>query len=604
MQKLKTDWGKMVKVGRFPGELEKAPKQCGEKFGNLVCRKRTSSHYCQPIADLCEVVCKSGFLNKDGEVSEADEWQMRVVKQFFATKTWDDDEGEWVQRYTRIWVQVPRQNGKSYLSKLIAAIKLMTTRNCLLGIGAQSKLAASDNIGSVILRGLREDPYLTTRTWRIRNNERAKDDVFGCEVRLLPATPGTLRGPSYDILLLDEILEVLHAAEWVAVGEGGQTSLLNTITICTTTCGDNPESYEAQQFEWYKAVVENPDLEPTTMTVLYYLPDGLDPWDEDNWPISNPGLGKIKKKSKMRQAAQEARGDPAKEAKFLREHHNRPMGEIINAIDREAWDACFGDFEGENEQERRRHLFDQLTQCIKVWAGVDMSYGNDLTSLVIIGQRADGVWLVWSVSFIDFVHFAAFNASVSGAPTRWARWGLLHIVKNADDFVEYCAIKIEEYLEQMNEVVEIGRDPAMSGKAADIWEKSGYKVRPIKQNSALDPGIKWVKSQALRTLQGQKSKMYHAGDPLLRYASQNTHTSVTLDGALEKIVKSVATKAGARIDPYIALCIAAYAMVVPEEEEEKVKTRIKGFGAEKRNAQSRDAKNMAKELERYYGQAS
>lgn len=604
MQRLKTDWGQMIKVGRFPGELETAPRRCGERFGSLVCNKTKSAHYCLPIADLCDEVAKSGFLTKDGEIAEADEWQLRALKIFYATRVWDDDEQEWTQRYTRIWIQVPRQNGKSFVSKLLASIKLMRTRQCLMGIGAQSKLAAADNIGAVMLRGLQHDPYLSSRSWRILGNERGVDDVYGSKVVILPASPGTLRGPSYDILLLDEILEVLHAAEWVAVGEGGQTSLLDTVTICTTTCGDNPESYEAQQFEWYKSVVENPDEEPNTLAVLYYLPEGLDPWDEKNWKISNPGLGKVKKWSKMRQAAKEARGDPAKEAKFVREHHNRPMGEIINAIDREAWDACVGDFKGKNPQERRRHLFDQLCQCDVVWAGADMSEGNDLTSLTIIGRRHDGVWLVWSVSFIDFVHFATFNESVSGAPTRWAKWGMLHIVKNADNFVEYCATKMEQYLEQMNEVKEIGRDPAMSAAAAKIWEASGYSVRPIKQNSALDPGIKWVKSMALRTKQGQKAKMFHAGDPLLRYASQNTHTSMTLDGAAEKIVKSVASKAGAKIDPYIALCIAAYAMVMPEEDEEETKHRIKGFAPEFRNRRSAETKRAAKELEAYYGAAT
>ena len=585
--KRQTPWGEMLKIGLLPSESELAPVECGNRWVHPVsevehvCRKR-ELHVCRPvweeICDFAEFDMARVYRNREGrlEVVRATKQvptQLRCLGRALATLIYSEELGRFVRRFRRLDVREPRRNGKSWKIEFLTLWYLLRYHGIQVALAAQSMETADLAVWKAVRTNCKQSAGALDAGLLVpAKGEAIRNPRMESEIVLVPSQGDKLRGLDNPmVMILDEVIAVLDAREWLANAAAAQLSIEEPFLMTCTTASGNPESYEFERFERLLEIRDNPEIEPSTLAELWHLEPGKDWHDRKNWYDVNPGLGTVKSYEGMEALYFKALGIPSEEAIFRREHLNEIVDEAGGAVDAKLWADC-GAIVLEDDGSRDGILdsdmvLEKISECEFAVAGADMSWGRDLTSLAIIARDTMKVLWVWQFSWVHWARLAHQPADFMPKVQNWQDAGRLAIVRHeappSDLFVEYCAGQMADIIDKLPDRVKLlGFDAARAEPAAKAWELRRIPIKKVMQGQYLDDSIATfqdlVRSRMLR----------HGNDPLLTSAIANAVIDRTGTFDRRSVNKNATRiKYGVRIDPFVAVLSALEALLRPEDPD-------------------------------------
>lgn len=334
------------------------------------------------------------------------DWQRKVLRDLYGTVAPETG----LRRYRHGYVSVAKQNGKSFLFGGLPIYHLLMEDE--LNPEAYGCAAAKDQAGIVFKAAARlvnANSDLRTRLRLLESSKRILRRDGGGSYSVLSADGDVQDGIRPSLLLRDEVhrWKTAKAETLYDVTTKGQISRGEPLDLAITTAGAEYESpMWWREYETSKRILGG-SLPADSHYVAIWEADGQqiesDPgyWKSREARIAaNPShedLGGFLKDSAIVGELEKALAQPAERSKYLRYHLNLPIkSQEDPIIDMAKWQLCGG---GVDLREWLAYDFDLLIRQWGLldkpcWAGVDASWGTDLTSVVFVFPPFDGgeVW--------------------------------------------------------------------------------------------------------------------------------------------------------------------------------------------------------------------
>jgi phage terminase large subunit-like protein len=426
-------------------------------------------------------------------------WQRQLVRDVFG---WKRPDG--TRRYRKVYLEIPRKNGKSTLAAGLALYLLFADGEP----GAQVFAAAVDREQASIVfdearRMVMQSPLLSSQAEVYKGSiiVPSTDSVF----KVLSADAFSQHGLNAHAVIFDE----LHAQPgrelfdtlWTAQGARRQP-----LFVMITTAGYDRESVCWEQHE-YARQVRDGIIDDPEWYVAIYAADEHDDWTSpETWRKANPNLGVTVKLDYLAAEAKRAEQVPAYQNTFRRLHLNQWTQQESRWLDIRAWDACSGPVDPALGAE-----------C---YAGLDLASTSDIAALVLVFPQRDPEHYYFLPRFYIPAENIVERARRDRVPyDAWMRDGLL--VATPGNVVDY------DYI--VRDIVELGKRYRIKEIAYDRWgafqisqqlAREGFAVVEFGQGFA---SMSAPTKELLRLVMDRR--ISHGGNPILRWMADNVVVS-------------------------------------------------------------------------------
>lgn len=432
-----------------------------------------------------------------GEKIKLEPWQIFILMTAFS---WvHKDTG--YRRFRRVYIEVPRGNGKSAMSSAIGLYMLCADNEG----GAEVYSFATTRDQAKIVFG--DAQQMARRTAGLRTH-------FGIEVNAhninqlktaskfeaLSAEGSTLDGLNTHFAIIDE----LHAHKTRAVYDVVETSIgkrTQSMLWVITTAGSNRAGicYEVRGF--VKKVLEKTGSDDTQFGIIYGLDEKDDDWTtEEALKKANPNWGVSVMPEVLLPLQAKAMSMPSAANNFRTKHLNEWVNADVSWMDMRAWDACADpslsveDFEGE--------------PC---FLALDLASKTDIAAQIKLFERGGHYYAFGDYYLPRETVDKGENSQYSG----WESLGLLTVTDGA--IIDFMVIenKILEDCKRFS-VIEVPYDPFQATQLSMRLLNQGInmvEVRPTVLNFS-EP-MKQLEALVL------DKKFHHNGDPVLTWMVSN-----------------------------------------------------------------------------------
>jgi len=471
---------------------------------------------------------QKGF--KAGEAFELLPWQTDLLATIFG---WVDEKG--LRRYRRVWLEIPRKNGKSTLSSGLGLYLLF-------GDGEQSAEVVSaagdrEQAGIVfdVAKGMVQGDQMLSKLAKVLRRE-IRYERTGSVFRVISSDAGTKHGMNLSGLIADEVhvwpnrdlFDTLHTS----MGARSQP-----LSICITTAGHSRTSIAWEQHDYALKVRDGTIKDQRFLPVVYAAPEGSDWTKPETWEAANPSLGVSISKDYLEQECQRAKEVPGYVNTFLRLHLNVWTEQETRWLPMDKWDES-GETQIEAEKLRGR-------EC---WLALDLGSTQDTTALVAVFPEPDG-----SVKVLPWFFLPKENIENRERRDRlpyraWAHEGYIQLTPGVVTDYAFVEAKILELVE-MFQVREV---------TLDRWNATDISNRLAQQGAP----ITWM-GQGYRSLSGPSKrleelvlsgKLLHGGHPILRAQASQVRVESDPAGNIKPTKKAAGSRQNSeRIDGIVAL---------------------------------------------------
>lgn len=540
-----------------PRKREPRLPVCGYTLDGKTCRKR-GDHLCKPRADKVSAFFRELLVHTKGRWArrafDLEPWQAdEIVRPVFGTVRWDAEEELYVRRYTIVWIEVARKNGKSELMAGIALYLL-----CADGEeGAEVYGCAKDRdqagkVFEVAKRMVELSPVLSRRLSIKAQAKRIVDETTGSWYEVVAADAGGNLGHNPHGVVFDEVLTQPNGELWEAMKTGMGTRT-QPLMVAATTAGNDPNSFAKSEHDEMERILEDPNRAPHIFPYIRNVPKDADPWDEKLWPLGNPALGSFLKLATLRQEALEAQNNPLKENSFRQYRLNQWVQQVTRYLPLDLWDDNKVEIAASPEW-----LVPRL-QGKACWAGLDLSSKLDLTAWALLFDDGTILWRLWVPESVVPV----LNKHTENRFGQWVDDGW--ITATEGDVIDY---------DRIYEDIAVDNDRfTIRGVHYDRW--SGEPVRQALQkrcgfemfeSSATFERMTGPMTELMRALKAVE--LNHAGHPVARWMADLLEAKAARDNP--NLVRPVKPEraTGKRIDGMVALLHALEGRLVVQEETE------------------------------------
>lgn len=337
-------------------------------------------------------------------------------------------------------------------------------------------------------------------------------------------------------------------------GSRGRTQPL---LVKTTTAGDPTSSLIwLQEYNYAKQVQAGTIINPRYYVAIHEADPEKLKADPEYWKTkaarleacpSHEDFGGFVKDEELREDLEKAIMMPSEKAKYWRFTLNASIDGDEKYIKSDEWNAC---------------ATDQRTMTGRECSiGVDLSFGDDLTSIVcLFRDEADDSYDVLPFFFMpeERIPEVAHRLGPMGATFKqWVRDGLIET--NPGNVVDYTAIEKKIiWADEVFSIREVNPDPFNFQKLAQQIEPLGISVISVPQNyGKLSPPTKHLREKVL------EKKIRHGGHPVLAWNIACCKTLQNFDGdiKLKKVKRNIES---VRIDGAAALVNAMSSAMLME----------------------------------------
>lgn len=392
---------------------------------------------------------------------------------------WRTAEG--YRRFRSAYIEMARQNGKSFLNGINAAYigNFQGYRYGQLYLVA-TKQAQARIVFEEICRFINADPDLGELF-------EIKDYISEIKCKL---TGSTIRALSRDTKKIDGFRPIFgsvdeyHAHEtnqMFKLLEGGTGNLKETLISIITTAGFDLNAPCYEQRRLCEQILRGSFHRESMFTIIFSMDKEDDIWDPLNWQKPNPLIGAtpqgIENMKDPAATAKQAGGNELRD--FLTKRLNIWIQNADDQyIDVDKFLNCGSD----------RTLRD--FQGMECFVGLDLSSGGDLTTVSLeIPYRSAGrqKYYIWSHSYMPRARLQEHIAADHAPYDIWEGEGLLTVTGGRGDYKNDYSFIIKELHELVEayelKIMGIGYDPHNADGFLYELDSFGCAVTPIKQSA-------------------------------------------------------------------------------------------------------------------------
>ena len=429
----------------------------------------------------------------DSETLILEDWQCWLLTELFG---WVDDEG--FRRYKTAYIEVPRKNGKSYISSAISLWMLGPDGEP----GSEVYAAARTKEQARIVFDTAKSMCMQ---WRMRGYLRR----YGVEplatslasLKTMSAMrpvskehEGNLDGLNVHAAIIDE----LHAHQKRDVVDVMQTATgarRQPLIFEITTAGSNLAGICYEHRNYTIQVTSGRMADPEWFGVVYTADDG-DVWDDPaTWRKANPNYGVSVSAGDLEKKARQGRASIAAKVGFETRHLCRWHNAGAAAWDIGRW------------RKLGVHLDIEDYRGAVAYVGLDLSIRQDFTSRVVLLEHK-GQWLVFPRHFLP-------EATMEQSKT-YRQW-VEHITVTGGEACDYDVVEDDlRELAELFDVREITYDPWNAAQMAQTLQGEGLPMVEIRATTAnYSPAMKLVQRWILG------DNLRHTGCPVLTWMMSN-----------------------------------------------------------------------------------
>lgn len=433
-----------------------------------------------------------------GQEIKLEPWQVFILHTTFSWKT-----TEGIRRFRRVYIEVPRGNGKSSLSSGVALFCLCGDREP----GAEVySFATTRDQAKIVFGDAKEMARQNSKLKRAFDLQVLATSLYvpktNSYFQAKSAEGSTLDGLNTHLAVIDE----LHAHKTRAVYDVVETSLgkrRNSLMWVITTAGFDTAGicYEVRSF--VKQILNKEAQDESQFGIIYGLDEGDDWTSEEALQKANPNWGVSVRPEIITSLQAKAIARPSAANNFKTKHLNVWCSAASSWMDMPAWNLCrrsiaLSDFEG----------FD----C---YMGLDLGAKNDLTAKVLVFPVEENGRLNYYVFGTYYAPRAALLKSGNSQYDGWETLGYLKVTEGAvTDFNQIEADILEDC--SRFRVKSVAYDPWQATQLATRLSDNDVPMveyRNTVQNMS-DP-MKWLEALV------QDKRLIHEGDPALTWMMGN-----------------------------------------------------------------------------------
>lgn len=438
------------------------------------------------------------------------------------------------------YLSIARKNGKT---ALIAAILLAhlcgheAVQNSQIVSGAQSKDQAA-----VVFELARKMVELSPELSKVVRIQPSGKRLIGIArnvlYRALAAEGKTAHGLSPILAILDEVGQVIGPTDkFVSAITSAQGAYSNPLLIAISTQAPT----DADLFSTWIDSQKNA-TDPRVVCHVYSAPDDCRLDDPKAWAAANPALGVFRSMADVAKQCKQAVEMPANEPEFRNLILNQRVEAVSPFVARSVWESnggAPGDPTG-----------------LKVWAGLDLSSVNDLTSLEAVDETGGVHSAFWLPK-----HGLTEKSRKDKVPyDLWEKQGFLNTTPGKAIEYEFVAEYLRGFFDRYD-VQALGFD-RYNMKFLKPWlVKAGFSEQELEKFIEVGQGTASM-TPALRDLEVKllNAQLRHGNHPVLNMCCANA--KVIGDSGARKFDKKTAR---GRIDGMVALAMAV--SVMPSEAD-------------------------------------
>ncbi|MDZ5022815.1 terminase large subunit [Clostridium perfringens] len=413
-------------------------------------------------------------------------WQKVFVEAIFAIKIWDDELGKYVRKYQDVLFLVGRKNGKT---PFISAICLS---EWFCGEMGKKILCASNDYEQADLmfqaiNSMREESKTLEKVTRknIKGiffgnpKQKKKKGKFSYQnkgnIRKLSAKSGAKEGRNIGVGAVDEVFEMKDDTTVMPIRQALSTQD-EPLYFELTTEGFTQGGYLDDRLIDARKVLNGELERPRWLIWLCTQDSEQEVWqDESSWVKSNPGLGKIKKWSFLRNMIEEAKTSNSKRAFVLAKDFNIKQNGAC------AW------LQAKDIENDLTFEIEELEGCIALGA-TDLSETTDLTNarvMVLKNTDKPGIHMkyMYTMYFIPESKLGQVSREDREKYKKWAKDGWLTICAgNEVDYSDVVAWYVSLYRKYNIRVFKAGYDRWNAKSFVSEMEDYGFDLEKIPQD--------------------------------------------------------------------------------------------------------------------------
>jgi len=463
-----------------------------------------------------------------GQPLELSDWQRDdIIRPMFGWKRKDG-----TRKYRRVYIEIPRKNGKSTLSAGIALYMLFCDREA----GAEIYSAAADrDQARIVFDVAKSMVYGHKKLDGIAAVFKNSIAISKSEAvyRVLSADAGTKHGLNAHGIIFDELHTQKNRELWdVLTTSTG--SRKQPLIVAITTSGWDKHSICYEMHDYASKVRDGIIEDPYFLPVIYAAGESDDWTKPEIWHKANPGLGISVSEEYLSQECKRAVEVPGYTNTFKRLHLCIWTEAESRWLDSVAWEECALPVDAEKLEGR---------EC---YAGLDLSTTTDISALVLVFPDDDGGYDALSYFWVPEENIRKRSERDKVPYDVWKRQG--HIEATPGNVVDYDYIqhKIRELSKKFN-IREI---------AYDRWNSSQLVNNLMAENAPMVEFGQGFASMSAPSKELEKivtgRQLRHGANPVLTWMANNVVVQEDPAGNL----KPAKNKSVERIDGIVALIMA------------------------------------------------
>lgn len=461
-----------------------------------------------------------------------EKWQAEeIIMPLFG---WKDKETG-LRRYRRMFVFVPRKNGKSTLGSAIALYLLCGDKES----GAEIYSAASDRLQAAIIHD-------TAKAMVLQNEELKKRlKIFQTSItyeknasfyRVLSSDAPRQHGKNSHGVIFDELHTQPNRELWdvltTSIGARRQP-----IIATFTTAGFDKNTICYEQYDYAKKVKDGIIQDESFLPVLFESSPEADIFSIKTWKAANPNYGISLKAQYMTEEATRANNEPSYENTFRRLQLNQWTTQDTKWISDEVWMSG-----GEVVDE-------EMLEGMPCVVGLDLSSTRDISALVL-DFLIDEKHYILPYFFIPELSARERTKKDGVNYDLWVKQG--YIIETSGNVIDYGFIKAKlAALATRFRITSVQYDPYNASQIIIDLQDEGFNCEPFRQGFlSMSTPVKSIERLCL------SGSIIHGGNPVLRWMCSNV--AIVEDAAGN--IKISKDKCKEKVDGMVALamCIGGH----------------------------------------------
>lgn len=308
-----------------------------------------------------------------GELVVLREWQRDFIR-----RVYDPSNEHGKRRVRRALLSIARKNAKTALAAMLVLVHLVGPESKYNGevYSAATDRHQAGHIYKMAMQMVELNDELKTLCKCLHTTKRIICYHNGSFYQSLSADARRQHGFNPHFVIYDELAQALNRDMWdvLSTSFGAQDEGL---LLAISTQSSDAQSIMTELCDDAEAQESGELVDPTFYGKVYTIPDGVDPYDEANWPLANPAIGDFRDLDDMRSLAEKAKRSPTAEAMFFNLNCNRRVDGVQRLVNSSDWKAC-----GKEIDEKDLIGF----PC---FGALDLSARQDLTAFSLVWELPD-----------------------------------------------------------------------------------------------------------------------------------------------------------------------------------------------------------------------